>query len=282
MSNEELLSAQQVDASLDEQGIEESWLKEWVAVFRAWPSWIFLSFNDIRTKYRRALLGPWWVVLGMGGATTMMALVWSIIFNLDWRHYLPYMMAGIITWHWISTYMSQSCDIFANEFGNLLRSLPTPPLVHALRFVMRAFWLFLHYLPIWAGAALITGIWPTFWSMLFFPLGLAIVLINAVSITIILGMAGARFRDLSPAVTAVMAPMMLLTPVMWHPEMLGRYTIIAWINPFTHYIALIREPLLGHFPSLFNILFVAVSTVCLVGFAAWCYRRYRRVLVLWV
>lgn len=254
---------------------------ESLEVLQNWPAWFFLSLNDIRTKYRRAKLGPWWVVLGMAIALAAMAMVWSVIFHLDWRHYLTYIITGIIIWNWISAYITQAPDIFANDFGNLLRSLPTSPLVHTLRFVMRGFWLFLHYLPIWLVAALVSGVWPTFFSLLLFPLGVVAVLLNACSITIIVGMAGARFRDLSPAITAVMTPMMMLTPVMWHTSMLGSYSFVALLNPFTHFLAVVRGPLIGQIPSLLSVAVVVICTTLNLAFAAWCYQRYRRVLVLW-
>lgn len=257
-------------------------LKEFGSALHSWPTWVFLSLNDIRTKYRRTTLGPWWLVVGTGTAMTLMAIVWSILFQLDWRNYLPYMMVGLICWQWMSSYVTQSCELLGTEFSGLLVALPTPPAIHILRFVMRGFFLFLHYLPVWFLAALVTGIWPTALSILFLPLGIAMILITALAISTILGIAGARYRDLHPAVSAIMTPMMMLTPVIWQPQMLGEYGIIVKINPFAYYLSVVRDPLLGRIPEM-QTLFVAGGLTLIVSIIALlCYRRYRTSLTLWV
>lgn len=255
---------------------------EFGAALMSWPTWVFLALNDIRTKYRRTALGPWWLVIGTGTAMTLMALVWSIIFQLDWRNYLPYMMIGLISWQWFSSYVTQSCEVLGSEFSGLLVAMPTPPAVHLLRFVMRGFFLFLHYLPVWLLAALVTGIWPTLYSLLYVPVAISMILISGLAISTIFGFMGCRYRDLHPAVSAIMTPMMMLTPVIWHPDMLGEYGEIALYNPFTHYLTLLRDPLLGKVPE--NEVFFAVTgmTILLSLLAVWFYRRYRTSLTLWV
>lgn len=261
---------------------DNSPLSEFGSALRSWPTWVFLSLNDIRTKYRRAVLGPWWLVVGSGIAMTLMALVWSIIFQLDWRNYLPYMMVGLICWQWISSYVTQSCEVLGSEFAGLLVSLPTPPAVHLLRFVMRGFFLFLHYLPVWFLAAMATGIWPTALSILFLPIGIAMIMITGLAVSTILSIGGARYRDVHPAVTAIMTPMMMLTPVMWQPEMLGKYGYIVKINPFAYYLSVVRDPLLGRIPETQTLLITGGLTFMISIFALWCYRRYRTSLTLWV
>lgn len=249
---------------------------------KAWNVCLFLSLNDIRTKYRRTFLGPWWVVLGVGISLGLMSVLWSTIFGLDWRVYLNYMMAGIITWYWIQAYITQSCDLFTMEFASLMRSLPTPPIIYVYRFVLRGAWLYLHYLPIWVISALVTGNGPTWWALVLFPLAFVIILINAVAITIVLGMGNARFRDLSPAIQALMTPMLLLTPIIWHPSMLGEYQFIAMINPFTHFVAIIREPLIGSVPTMLTWIYVSVVTVLNVLTATVLYGKYRKYIIFWI
>ena len=42
-----------------------------------------------------------------------------------------------------------------------------------------------------------------------------------------------------------MAPMLLLTPVLWKPEMLGEYINYTYLNPFTYFIGIVRNDLIG-------------------------------------
>ena len=257
-------------------------LQEIAGAFRAWPIWLYLSLNDIRSKYRRASLGPLWLVFGTAIGLSGMALAWSVIFGVGWRDYVPYMIAGMLCWQFIAGYINQSCTMFAGEYAGLIQSLPTPPIIYALRFVMRGLWLFLHYLPFWICVAFATGTWPALTFLPFFVLGLFLVLITALGVSVTIGILGARFRDLSPAVAAVMTPAMMLTPVMWKPEMIGEYAIFATLNPLAHYVEILRAPLLGQSPAALSLAAAgAMSTLwSLIAFLM--YRRYRHVLVLWV
>ena len=42
-----------------------------------------------------------------------------------------------------------------------------------------------------------------------------------------------------------MPPMLLLTPVLWKPEMLGDYSSCVYLNPFTHFVGIVRHDLIG-------------------------------------
>jgi ABC-type polysaccharide/polyol phosphate export permease len=88
--------------------------------------------------------------------------------------------------------------------------------------------------------------------LLFIP-GLLIVITMAVVCSTVLGILGARYRDFSYAVTMFMGPMFFLTPILWAPDVLsGARALVAAANPFTHFVALIREPLLGRAPEVFS------------------------------
>ena len=58
-------------------------------------------------------------------------------------------------------------------------------------------------------------------------------------------MVSARYRDIDPLVKSLMPPMLLLTPVLWKPEMLGEYHSYVYLNPFTHFVGIVRNDLIG-------------------------------------
>jgi ABC-type polysaccharide/polyol phosphate export permease len=81
-------------------------------------------------------------------------------------------------------------------------------------------------------------------------------------------------------VPTVLTAMFLFTPVVWMPESLGDRAWLADLNPFTHYIALVREPLMGQMPPLLSIEVVVILTA--IGFAAahLIYRQMRATVIL--
>ena len=77
------------------------------------------------------------------------------------------------------------------------------------------------------------------------PIGLFIVFINSILFTTNIGMISARYRDIDPLIKSLMPPMLLLTPVLWKPEMLGDYSSFVYLNPFTHFVGIVRNDLIG-------------------------------------
>lgn len=66
-----------------------------------------------------------------------------------------------------------------------------------------------------------------------------------------LSMIGARFRDVEQIVQALMPIIFFLTPVLYKAGHAGVNQAIIWLNPFTYFITLVRDPLFGSIPSIF-------------------------------
>ncbi|MEQ9518379.1 MAG: ABC transporter permease [Parvibaculum sp.] len=244
--------------------------------------WVRLAFSDIQSKYRRSFFGPMWLVLGTGITIGLMSILWTTIFNLDWRSYLNYIVVGIVTWTLISNVIIQSCDLFVREASPYLRATPLPATFHALRFVARTFIMFFHYLIIILMSLLITWQIPSIVGVSASLAGLLVMALNCYFASITFGIAGARLGDFSPFVTSIMGPLMLLTPVIWKPEMLGQRAIIAEFNPFTHFLAVVRDPLLGSIPGINTYITVFAITIGNIVLATYLYHRLRDKIVYWI
>jgi homopolymeric O-antigen transport system permease protein len=244
--------------------------------------WYNLAINDLRSRYRRTRLGPWWLVIGLGITMSSMSLLWSTIFGLPWREFVPFMLTGLVTWNWIAGSITGACNIYSGEYSGLLKTMPLPPLVHAMRFVMVNFLVHLHNMVIPIAALVITGTVPSASIIFWLPVSTMLVMLNAVSVGVYFGIVGARVRDFSQLVAAVMAPMMLLTPVMWKAEMLKGHQYLVNLNPFSYFITMVRAPLLGESVPIADLVVVLLLTLINVGLALFCYRRYRKVMIYWL
>jgi lipopolysaccharide transport system permease protein len=72
--------------------------------------------------------------------------------------------------------------------------------------------------------------------------------IDAFAIGLLLGIFGARFRDIPPIIASVMQIAFYLTPIMWSPSMLshrGLGLVFVQLNPFYSMLEIMRGPLLG-------------------------------------
>ena len=99
--------------------------------FKSFSSWTYLAYFDLKLKYRKTYLGPWWVVVGMALSAGILCLLWSTIFNLDWKNFLLYLFSGFIIWTWLISIINDGPEVF---YGNasLVKAHPVPPIFHAL------------------------------------------------------------------------------------------------------------------------------------------------------
>ncbi len=71
---------------------------------------------------------------------------------------------------------------------------------------------------------------------------------DAFAISLLLGVFGARFRDIPPIIGSVMQIAFYLTPIMWNPVMLehrGLAKALIELNPFFSLLEIMRGPLMG-------------------------------------
>ena len=244
--------------------------------------WFNLAANDLRSRYRRTRLGPWWLVIGLGITMSTMSVMWSTIFGLAWRDFVPYMLTGMVTWNWIANSITGACNIYSHEYSGILKFEPLPPLVHAMRFVMVNFLVHLHNMAIPLLALIVAGTIPHPSVVFWLPVSTVFILLNALAVAVYLGMIGARLRDFSQVVASVMGPLMLLTPVMWKGDMLKNHQLLIYLNPFSYFINMVRAPLLGEAVPPINLAIVSLITILNIGVALFCYRRYRKILVYWL
>jgi lipopolysaccharide transport system permease protein len=74
-------------------------------------------------------------------------------------------------------------------------------------------------------------------------------MINALWIAMVAGLLSARFRDLPQIIAAIMQIAFYVTPIIFRPVALTRFSLIVRLNPLAHLIELVRAPLIGEWPT---------------------------------
>src|SRR5580692_2872750 len=99
--------------------------EEIVAGFYAWPVWVIMGWDDIRQRYRRSVIGPFWITLSMGVFILLLGVIYSRLFHTDIATYIPYLAAGIPLWGFISQTTNESCVAF-HESGRIIKQIKLP------------------------------------------------------------------------------------------------------------------------------------------------------------
>jgi ABC-2 type transport system permease protein/lipopolysaccharide transport system permease protein len=221
--------------------------------------WSTMGMQEIRDRYRRSTLGPFWLTISLGVMVMALGLLYAGILGQDVSDYLPYVAAGFTVWGLISGLVLDGCRGFiASE--SLIRQLPGPLSLHIYRVVWTNLVIFAHNIWVYILAALIFGVHPG-WTVLLMVPGLLLVLVNGLWVGLLLGLIGARFRDVPQIVGSVTQLAFFLTPIIWKPDMLSGREFIMDSNPFYHLIEIVRGPLLGQAPSGEQWLMVGLITL---------------------
>ena len=248
--------------------------------FARWRLAAALARLDIRNRYRGSVLGPFWLSLSTAIMVVSLGLLYSTLFALPLADYLPYLAVSLIVWNLVSQTVTDACESLTSAEG-VIRQLPLPYTVHALRCVFRNAAVAAHNLPliVLVFAAFLHLPGPE--ALLAIP-GLALVALNAFALAIVLGMVCARFRDIPPIVASVLQLAFFMSPVMWKPELLGERRVWLPLNPFYTLMETVRGPLVeGGAPLLVWASAIGFTLVtCALSFAF--FVRFRGRIAFWV
>ena len=251
---------------------------------RARHLWGLLGWQDIRRRYRRSVLGPFWLTISMGVLVATLGTLYGTLLKVEFAVYVPFLALGFIVWTLISGLITDGCAAFTGA-ESIIKQTNLPLSVHVYRMVWRNLLMFCHNAAIFFVVAAVFSIWPGWTGLLALP-GLVLLCLNGMWLGLFLGIVSARFRDVPPIVASVVRIAFFVTPIIWMPELMSsRALMVALVldfNPFFHFLELVRAPLLGQVPGLLS--WLAVSGITLGGwFATFAlFRRCRWRIAYWV
>ncbi len=206
--------------------------------------WLFFAWSDTRARYKRSVLGPFWLTLGTAIGAAGLGYLWATLLNVDKATLIPSLTGGLIVWQLLAGTIIEGTQTFSRQ-ASIIRNLPLPYFLHPLQLISRQFVNFAHNLIVFVLVAVIFQIKPTLATLLFIP-GLLLVFINLSWIALLVGMLSARFRDIGPMLEAFIPLLFFLTPVLYRPDQVGFNSMFLLANPLSHLLLVVREPMLGH------------------------------------
>jgi ABC-2 type transport system permease protein len=247
--------------------------------------WLHLGWQDIKQRYRRSVLGPFWITIATGTMAVALGGLYSKLFHLELREHLPYVTLGLIIWNLINAAILEGADVFVSNEG-LIKQLPTPLSVHVYRLVWRQILLFAHNIIIFVIIAVIFP-QPWTWASLTFIPALLLIVANCVWVALCFGILATRYRDIAPLLASLVQLLFYMTPIIWNDQTLrgqggGSWEKIIQFNPLLHYVDIVRAPLLGAEQEWHHWAVVVAFTVVGWIVALVAMRQYRARVAYWV
>jgi len=252
-------------------------------IWKGWERrglWMTIGLHDIRQRYRRSTLGPFWITISMGIMIAALGALYSRIFKIDPAEYLPYLAAGFVTWGMISSLVNDGCQAF-NSSENLIRQLSAPLSIYVYRVLWSNLLTAAHNIWIFVAVALWFRV-DIGWSSLLAIPAMLLILLNGLWVGLLLGLLSARFRDIPMTIQSIMQVLFFITPIFWKPDMLPGRALLLDANPFYHFVVILRDPLLGQIPSGDHWLIAILITLVGWAIALLFYTAYRWRLAYWV
>lgn len=251
--------------------------------FRRRDVWGRLGWLEIKRRYRRTTIGPFWNVISLAVFVVTVGTVGAGLWNQDAGQYLPYLTSGMLVWLMISASANESCMLFVAN-THLYRNGRFDYSTLAYSLVWRNFIVLLHHLLVYVAVVGLLAPQLIGASTLLAIPGLVLLMINGVWVSLLLGMFCLRFRDVQQLVVSVIQISLFMTPVFWPADQLTAGTarsLFIHFNPLYHAVQVVRAPLLGQVPALES--YLAVILMAVIGSAVtyWAFVRFRKRIAYW-
>lgn len=234
--------------------------------------------------YRASRLGTLWVFLQPLTFIAFLSFIYSHVNGLAYVHYLLYLTVGLVTWNFINTFVADAPALFIKNRPFLLQGeLSITDII--LQQSVRATVIFAYQFILVVVAILLNHA-SLDWIGLMSALALPVIVLNGLFLLVIVGIIGARYRDGAQAAPAAMRIVFLATPILWVADAFSARSALlkAYIqfNPFYHYIEIVRRPLVNHEVPVQSWAVVGALTCVFFALASVVYRRYSKVVTLWL
>lgn len=249
--------------------------QDWTKAIRMWRLWTALGMEDLSDRYRRTLLGISWVVASFGIFVFVKIMVFGQMTTAPIGEFALFVTLGFGLWSFISTMVLDSCVAYTAS-GNWLLGTAVPYPVFFLQIIFRNWLVFALTLIVMAAVV----VWQKHtWSpvMLSALAGLLVYVVTPAWLIAILAPLCARYRDMWHTMQTVMRLLFFVTPIIWMPSQSGNLAVIAKYNVITHFIEIVREPLIYEtipYTSWAVVLIVNVIGIS-IGFASYALTRHK-------
>jgi glycosyltransferase involved in cell wall biosynthesis/ABC-type polysaccharide/polyol phosphate export permease len=204
-----------------------------------------LAWSDMRHRYVRSLLGPFWMSIQMATTVGVLGSVIGHFSNQGTLSHLPMLAMSLTAWTFLNSVVLDATTALQGSAG-LIKDRALPPAIFLLQCTFRQALFALH------NACVPLLLW-----LLLTPRdvqglaealpGFALFIACTLALSLVLGALATRFRDLKPIIESSLTLAFLASPILWSPEMLNQASTIMRLNPVTHLFAIWREPLsTGH------------------------------------
>lgn len=234
--------------------------------------WQLVSRN-IKTRYKRSVLGILWTMLNPLLMMMVLTFAFSSVFRFQLPHYATYALAGLALWN----FFAQTTAGAMSELiwgSNLMHRIYLPRSIFAISALGTSLVnLVLTLIPLFL-VMLITRT-PVRPALLILPLPILLTAMFALGVALVLSRVAVFFADVLEMYQILLLGWMYLTPIIYPKEIIPEH--LRWffnLNPMYHLIEIFRAPLLiGWLAGPNTVLASVIAAVVTLAFGWWFFLR---------
>ncbi|MBR1175824.1 glycosyltransferase [Bradyrhizobium sp. KB893862 SZCCT0404] len=221
-----------------------------------------LAWSDMRHRYVRSLLGPFWMSLQMAIVVLVLGSVIGQMSNTGMLARLPMLALSMTAWTFLNGVVLDATTALQNS-ASLIRDRALPPVIFLLQCTFRQALFALH------NACVPLLLWLVFsphdlsHGLAALP-GLLLFVACTFALSLVLGAMATRYRDLKPIIESTLMLAFLASPIIWSSDIINHRSTVMRINPLTHLFAVWREPLAGGHVDPASIVYVLIVLTLLM------------------
>lgn len=206
--------------------------------------WIAFAWDEIQNRYRRSVLGLAWLVVSYFLFVTCIATFFGGFSGLAGREFVVSVAFGYAFFAFMQAAIVDGCAVFSSA-GGWVKSASLPYSIYVFKGLARNLFPLCIHLCCALVISPFFGWRPTAEFLLVLP-AFFVILLTAIAVQYTLGLLAARMRDIGHLVQALARLLFFVTPILWvYEETGGLRRRIADVNPFTHFIEMVRDPIIG-------------------------------------
>ena len=201
-----------------------------------------LVARDIKTRYKRSVLGLGWTMLNPLLSMVVLTLVFSSIFRFSVENYAVYILSGLLLWTFLSTATMHAMTQLALG-GSLLNRIYLPKAAFAVSAMGTGLVnLALALVPLLV-IAVISGI-PLHWSLAVIPGAVLLTAMFALGVALLLSALAVYYGDVVNMYEIILTLWMYLTPIIYPIDILpDGVRAVVQLNPMYYLVELFRKPI---------------------------------------
>ena len=95
--------------------------------FKNIDSWKTIGDSKLRSRYNRTIIGPFWEILGSLLLLILIALVWSRLWDKDFKIFFSYLFIGFTLWRVILSTVTDATVLFNSTYHGIIKNVKINP-----------------------------------------------------------------------------------------------------------------------------------------------------------